>query len=116
MPIVVHRDFSSAPLLAVRDRLVDPLSLFLFALAAILGVLSSLFLNHKSSQPLYFTTTQEDDAESDLLEDNNQLQAPNAREHQNRDNVTLPTAARATAAENSVWLNMRYVSLDGATS
>ncbi|KAI0567460.1 EF hand [Gracilaria domingensis] len=107
MRLVVLTDFSSNPFLAMRDRIADPLSAVMLAVAAVLGGIASWVLTRNDNGLDLPAGTSNVNGSTKMSE--TEGGAREVYQIQDDDNInitTLPSPTRATAGENAVWLNM----------
>eukprot|EP00737_Agarophyton_chilense_P000796 gb/GEZJ01000885.1/.p1 GENE.gb/GEZJ01000885.1/~~gb/GEZJ01000885.1/.p1 ORF type:complete len:590 (-),score=74.84 gb/GEZJ01000885.1/:3456-5225(-) len=107
MRIVILTDFTSNPFLALRDRVADPLSVVMIALAAAFGAIASWFLK-RSDSALDLPTGLDEAGDITTMADTkgSAREVYQLQEDQNINLISLPSRARATTGENAVWLNM----------
>lgn len=97
MRIVVLTDFSSNPFLAVRDRVADPLSALLIAVAALMGGTVSWFMKAKgaiSSRPV---SKLDENAQEMSASDSAAQEVYQLRDNDSINITKLPSPARMTA-------------------
>eukprot|EP00178_Gracilaria_changii_P016750 TRINITY_DN480_c0_g1_i10.p1 TRINITY_DN480_c0_g1~~TRINITY_DN480_c0_g1_i10.p1 ORF type:complete len:524 (-),score=71.29 TRINITY_DN480_c0_g1_i10:6893-8464(-) len=112
MRLVVLTDFSSNPFLAMRDRVADPLSAVMLALAAVLGGFATWFLKRNDNVLDLPAGTNNTNGITKMSDTKGGAQEVyQMRDDDNINITTLPSPARATAGENAVWLNMSLSTL-----
>lgn len=99
--IAVLTDFSSNPVLAIRDRAADPLSAVLIAFAAVFGGLLAKITGRKRHEDT-FGASEFSSVSSSETDNGAETEVGNA-------GSPIPASSRATSGENAIWLNMRCV-------